>query len=75
MKLTKYYLVIRIFSTILAFIAIGLQFYALFDLETELATYFSSSIALAISIYISMILCFISFTKTAKILEQYHESI
>lgn len=74
MEPTIYYIILRIFSTILAIVAIGLQFYVLLDLETtEQITILTSSNALAISIYISMILCIISFNTTVMAWEKYND--
>lgn len=74
MEPTIYYIILRTFSTILALVAIALQFYVLLDLETtEALSVISSSNALAISIYISMILCIISISKTIRALEKYNE--
>lgn len=73
MKPTIYYIITRIFSTFLAVVAIFLQFYVLLDLETQYKTEFDSSVALSVSIYISLLLCVISLSKTIKAVEQYNE--
>lgn len=74
MEPTIYYIILRIFSTILAIVAIALQFYVLLDLETtETISFLIASNALAISIYISMILCLISINKTIRAWEKYND--
>lgn len=73
MEPTIYYIILRIFSTILALVAIILQFYVLLDLESITNEVLTSSNALAISIYISMILCVISFNTTVRAWEKYND--
>lgn len=73
MEPTIYYIILRTFSTILAIVAIILQFYVLLDLESITNEVLTSSNALAISIYISMILCVISFNTTVRAWEKYND--
>lgn len=73
MEPTIYYIILRTFSTILALVAIALQFYVLLDLEGATHELLTSSNALAISIYISMILCIISINGTVRAWEKYND--
>lgn len=73
MEPTIYYIILRTFSTILALVAIALQFYVLLDLEGATNEILTSSNALAISIYISMILCIISINGTVRAWEKYND--
>lgn len=73
MEPTIYYIILRTFSTILALVAIALQFYVLLDLEGATNELLTSSNALAISIYISMILCIISINGTVRAWEKYND--
>lgn len=73
MEPTIYYIILRTFSTILALVAIVLQFYVLLDLEGTTRELLTASNALAISIYISMILCILSFNTTIRAWEKYND--
>lgn len=73
MEPTIYYIILRTFSTILALVAIALQFYVLLDLEGATRELLTASNALAISIYISMILCILSFNTTIRAWEKYND--
>lgn len=66
MKHNKYSIILHLFYSLLAFIAIILQMFVLIDLETFTNSLISAENTLAVSIYISLILFITFFSRTIK---------
>ena len=71
MKLNLFFIIHRIIITILGVVSIFLQLYTLLDLETTSKLKLDSSIALALSIYICLLMLLVSLAKTKRYIEEY----
>lgn len=71
MKPNIFFIIHRIVITLLGVVSIFLQFYTLLDLETVSKLKLDSSIALALSIYICLLMLLVSLAKTKRYIEEY----
>lgn len=71
MKMNIFFIIHRILITLLGVVSIFLQFYTLLDLETVSKLKLDSSIALALSIYICLLMLLVSLAKTKRYIEEY----